>query len=77
MLTENRNARNDAEVKRELAPPESAAPAPQAPDAQARPAALWTFAFRPFFLAASLWSVIAIVVWIVMLATGAELPSRF
>ncbi|MGH8227176.1 MAG: NnrS family protein, partial [Steroidobacteraceae bacterium] len=41
------------------------------------PAALWTFAFRPFFLAASLWSVIAIVVWIVMLATGAELPSRF
>jgi uncharacterized protein involved in response to NO len=43
-----------------------------------RPVApLLTFAFRPFFLAAALWSVIALLVWIVCLQTGAILPSRF
>ncbi len=42
-----------------------------------RPAALWTFAFRPFFLATSLWSVAALALWIVMLFTGQPLPSRF
>ncbi|HXT08807.1 MAG TPA: NnrS family protein [Roseiarcus sp.] len=33
--------------------------------------------FRPFFLAAGLWAAIAVALWIVMLATGAALPSRF
>ncbi|MGH8150055.1 MAG: NnrS family protein [Steroidobacteraceae bacterium] len=38
---------------------------------------LWTVGFRPFFLAASLWSAVAIAMWIVMLFTGYALPSRF
>lgn len=33
--------------------------------------------FRPFFLAAGLWAVAAMAVWIVVLLTGADLPSRF
>lgn len=33
--------------------------------------------FRPFFLAAGLWSAVALAVWIVMFATGTTLPSRF
>ncbi len=33
--------------------------------------------FRPFFLAAGLWSAAALALWIVMFATGAALPSRF
>ena len=33
--------------------------------------------FRPFFLAAGLWSAAALAVWIVMLATGTAVPSRF
>jgi uncharacterized protein involved in response to NO len=33
--------------------------------------------FRPFFLAAALWSAAALALWIVMLAAGASLPSRF
>ncbi len=33
--------------------------------------------FRPFFLAAALWSVAALALWIGMLATGRTLPSRF
>jgi uncharacterized protein involved in response to NO len=33
--------------------------------------------FRPFFLAAGLWSALALGLWIVMFATGAALPSRF
>ncbi len=44
---------------------------------KAQPAALWTLAFRPFFLAASLWSAFALALWIVMLFTGQTLPSRF
>lgn len=33
--------------------------------------------FRPFFLAAGLWSAAAIALWIVLFATGGGLPSRF
>jgi uncharacterized protein involved in response to NO len=33
--------------------------------------------FRPFFLAAGLWSAAAVALWIVMFATGAAVPSRF
>jgi uncharacterized protein involved in response to NO len=33
--------------------------------------------FRPFFLAAAVWSAAALALWIVMLATGTSLPSRF
>jgi uncharacterized protein involved in response to NO len=47
----------------------------QAP-ARATPAVL-TQGFRPFFLAAGIWSVTALAIWIVMLTTGAALPSRF
>jgi uncharacterized protein involved in response to NO len=36
-----------------------------------------TQGFRPFFLAAGLWSMAAMAIWIVMLATGSTLPSRF
>lgn len=38
---------------------------------------LFTQGFRPFFLAAGLWAPAALAVWIVMLATGGALPSRF
>jgi uncharacterized protein involved in response to NO len=38
---------------------------------------LLTLAFRPFFLAAAPWSVIALLIWIVSLLTGTALPSRF
>jgi uncharacterized protein involved in response to NO len=38
---------------------------------------LLTLAFRPFFLAAALWSVIALLIWIVLLPAGTTLPSRF
>ena len=36
-----------------------------------------TQGFRPFFLAAGLWAAAALTLWIVMLATGTALPSRF
>jgi uncharacterized protein involved in response to NO len=36
-----------------------------------------TQGFRPFFLAAGFWAAAALTLWIVMLATGAALPSRF
>ncbi len=39
--------------------------------------ALWSLAFRPFFLAASLWAALALAIWVVVFATGAVLPSRF
>ena len=32
--------------------------------AKGRPAAFWSLAFRPFFLAASLWSAVALALWI-------------
>jgi uncharacterized protein involved in response to NO len=38
---------------------------------------LLTQGFRPFFLAAGLWAAVALVLWIVMVVTGAALPSRF
>jgi len=40
------------------------------------PAALTT-AFRPFFLAASLWAALALALWIALLLGGYTLPSRF
>ncbi len=43
---------------------------------RAMPAFL-TYGFRPFFLAAGLWSAVALTMWIVMLDTGVTLPSRF
>ena len=36
-----------------------------------------THGFRPFFLAAGLWSASALLLWIVMFATGSTIPSRF
>lgn len=39
--------------------------------------ALLSQGFRPFFLAAGLWSAVALAVWIVIFATGLPLPSRF
>ncbi len=36
-----------------------------------------TQGFRPFFLAAGLWAAAALMLWMVMLATGTALPSRF
>ena len=38
--------------------------------------AFLSLAFRPFFLAASLWSALALVLWIAMLMAGVTLPSR-
>ncbi|HKU54301.1 MAG TPA: NnrS family protein [Rhizomicrobium sp.] len=38
--------------------------------------ALFAQGFRPFFLAASLWAVIAIAIWLGVLETGLTLPSR-
>ena len=47
-------------------------------DAARRPVpAFLTQGFRPFFLAAGLWSATAIALWIVMFTTGIALPSRF
>jgi len=43
---------------------------------RATPAFL-TQGFRPFFLAAGLWSATAVGLWILMLATGTAVPSRF
>ncbi len=45
--------------------------------AKGRPAALWSLAFRPFFLAASLWSAGALALWIGLFVSGGALPSRF
>ncbi len=48
------------------------------PDVAARrPVALWSLAFRPFFLVAGLWSGLALALWITLFATGMALPSRF
>jgi uncharacterized protein involved in response to NO len=38
---------------------------------------LFSAGFRPFFLAAASWSVIALLVWICVLLDGISLPSRF
>jgi len=45
--------------------------------AKREPPAILTLAFRPFFLAASLWSALALALWIVLFITGRALPSRF
>ncbi len=45
--------------------------------AKSRTPTFLTLGFRPFFLAAGLWSAAAIALWIVMLTVGIELPSRF
>ena len=39
--------------------------------------AFFTQGFRPFFLAAGLWSAVALAMWIIMLTTGTTVPSRF
>jgi len=44
---------------------------------QGHPAAFWSLAFRPFFLAASLWAALALGLWIGLFVTGRTLPSRF
>jgi uncharacterized protein involved in response to NO len=44
---------------------------------RSRPLAIWTIGFRPFFLMAGIWSAAALAGWIVMLAAGLALPSRF
>jgi uncharacterized protein involved in response to NO len=36
-----------------------------------------THGFRPFFLAAGIWSATAVALWIVMFTTGTAIPSRF
>lgn len=41
------------------------------------PTALWTLAFRPFFLGASLWAAIGILLWVATLLTARTAPSRF
>jgi uncharacterized protein involved in response to NO len=42
-----------------------------------KPAVLFSQGFRPFFLAAGLWAMTALVLWILMLTEGIALPSRF
>jgi len=37
---------------------------------------LFSHGFRPFFLGAGLWAAFALIVWIVMLASGTDIPSR-
>ncbi len=44
---------------------------------QAPATAFLTLGFRPFFLAAGLWSAAALGLWITVLVTGAAVPSRF
>ncbi len=46
-------------------------------NAKAEPLAIWTIGFRPFFLMAGIWSVVALAGWIAMLTMGLTLPSRF
>ena len=45
--------------------------------ALAQPPAWLLQGFRPFFLAAGVWSIIALSLWIAMLSAGLVLPSRF
>ncbi|MGA8816974.1 MAG: NnrS family protein [Xanthobacteraceae bacterium] len=39
--------------------------------------AFFSQSFRPFFLAAGLWSAVALAAWIIMFVTGTAVPSRF
>jgi uncharacterized protein involved in response to NO len=41
------------------------------------PPALWSLAFRPFFLAAGVWAAAALSLWVFVLATNQALPSAF
>jgi uncharacterized protein involved in response to NO len=50
--------------------------ATQPPRTRRMPAIL-TQGFRPFFLVAGTWAIVALAIWIVMLTTGESLPSRF
>jgi uncharacterized protein involved in response to NO len=43
----------------------------------AHPIALWSLAFRPFFLAASLWAALALLLWMILFVSGIAFPSRF
>ncbi len=43
----------------------------------ARVQTVLSYGFRPFFLAAALWSAIAIALWIAILTAGVTLPTRF
>lgn len=45
--------------------------------AERQPTALWSLAFRPFFLVAGLWAALALALWIALFMTGRALPSRF
>ena len=40
-------------------------------------AGLWSWGFRPFFLASALWAILALAVWIDLYLGGGALPSRF
>ncbi len=42
-----------------------------------RPSIFWSYAFRPFFLAAGLWSAFSVLLWIGLYLRGATLPSLF
>ena len=42
-----------------------------------RPSVFWSYAFRPFFLAAALWSAFSVLLWIGLYLGGASLPSLF
>ena len=39
--------------------------------------AFLSYGFRPFFLMGALWSVAALLIWIVIFVAGGSLPSRF
>ena len=41
------------------------------------PAGLWSWGFRPFFLASAVWAVLALATWIDLYLGGGALPSRF
>jgi uncharacterized protein involved in response to NO len=45
--------------------------------ARREPRVFLTLAFRPFFLAAGVWSALALVLWVAALVSGTTLPSRF
>lgn len=47
------------------------------PIAKSHSVELWSLAFRPFFLGASLWSAMALALWIGLFVTGGSMPSRF
>jgi uncharacterized protein involved in response to NO len=50
---------------------------PAVDNVKRRPLAIWTMAFRPFFLMAGVWSAAALAGWIAMFVTGTAPPSRF